>query len=218
MSSFVESFFSRSRGSRDLTSQGGASSSSSAPQKPDEEMASAAQQAAMEALDGLGRRKPSVLCHSVRATSDESDDYDEQLQEDVFLGKALFQEILQLTNAEMLLCQIKNTFYNLPVMSSMTSEDDTENPWQSAPTVMCVTAWRTKWPNMEAAHNRGECKPCAYFLYKPDGCRNSDDCPYCHLCRKGEIKRRKRKKIKELKAIVLSHTKLVVHFLLHQTR
>ena len=27
-----------------------------------------------------------------------------------------------------------------------------------------------------------------------------DDCPYCHLCRKGEIKRRKRKKIKELKA------------------
>ncbi|CAE7672934.1 unnamed protein product [Symbiodinium sp. CCMP2456] len=142
-------------------------------------MASAAQQAAMEV----------PLPTPLTDWADESDDYDEQLQEDVFLGK------VDLTSQ----LEIKNTFYNLPVMSSMTSEDDTDNPWQSAPTVMCVTAWRTKWPNMEAAHNRGECKPCAYFLYKPDGCRNSDDCPYCHLCRKGEIKRRKRKKIKELK-------------------
>ena len=25
---------------------------------------------------------------------------------------------------------------------------------------------------LEAAHNRGECKPCGYFLYKSDGCRN----------------------------------------------
>eukprot|EP00435_Cladocopium_sp_Y103_P010133 s2909_g2.t1 len=71
--------------------------------------------------------------------------------------------------------------------------------WQSAPPELVQNAWRTKFPKMEAAHNRGECKPCAYFLYKADGCRNSDNCPYCHLCRKGEIKRRKRKKIKALK-------------------
>mmetsp|Transcript_27809 Transcript_27809/g.52185 ORF Transcript_27809/g.52185 Transcript_27809/m.52185 type:complete len:189 (-) Transcript_27809:79-645(-) len=117
---------------------------------------------------------------------DEYDEgYDEQLQEDVFLGKL----------------EIKNTFYHVPLDSSMTEGQLTsENPWQSAPADLVQKAWRTKFPQMEAAHNRGECKPCAYFLYKSDGCRNSENCPYCHLCRKGEIKRRKRQKARELKA------------------
>ena len=123
-------------------------------------------------------------------------EYDEQLQEDVFLGKIDLSSQLE----------IKNTFYNLPVMSSMSPEDDPSNQWQSAPPELVQNAWRTKFPKMEAAHNRGECKPCAYFLYKQDGCRNSDNCPYCHLCRKGEIKRRKRKKIKALKAAAAGST------------
>ncbi|CAK8985508.1 unnamed protein product [Durusdinium trenchii] len=118
-------------------------------------------------------------------------DYDEQLQEDVFLGKVDLSDKLE----------IKNTFYNIPVDSSMREGDDpTGQNWSSAPPDLVQKSWRSRFPRMEAAHNRGECKPCAYFLYKPDGCRNSDQCPYCHLCRKGEIKRRKRKKIKALKA------------------
>ena len=203
----------------------------------------------------------------------------------------------------MLLRQIKNTFYNLPVMSSMTSEDDTDSrrlgapsvkrraptkrlgsdPWQSAPTVMCVTAWRTKPrprfmtclrqpADQSLTHHKvaqhGSCAqsgrvqvgPMVYILFRRCFIRSrstddfrpqsmelwqsealrilfvqarwmpqqhgssgfgytavpvariyvplmsllqtvqGDDCPYCHLCRKGEIKRRKRKKIKELKA------------------
>ncbi|CAE7848978.1 SLC8A1 [Symbiodinium microadriaticum] len=101
---------------------------------------------------------------------DWSDAYDEQLQEDVFLGKL----------------EIKNTFYNIPVASSMTEIHVTpDTNWKSAPAALVQKNWRTKFPEMEAAHNRGECKPCAYFLYKTDGCRNSENCPYCHLCRKG---------------------------------
>ncbi|CAE7654059.1 SLC8A1 [Symbiodinium sp. CCMP2456] len=120
---------------------------------------------------------------------DWSDAYDEQLQEDVFLGKL----------------EIKNTFYNIPVASSMTEIHVTpDTNWKSAPAALVQKNWRTKFPEMEAAHNRGECKPCAYFLYKTDGCRNSENCPYCHLCRKGEIKRRKRQRAKQLKAAAAS--------------
>mmetsp|Transcript_41892 Transcript_41892/g.90817 ORF Transcript_41892/g.90817 Transcript_41892/m.90817 type:complete len:168 (+) Transcript_41892:104-607(+) len=117
-------------------------------------------------------------------------DYNEQLQEDVFLGKL----------------EIKNTFYNIPVESSMTPEEKLEKEWTSAPPNLLQRSWRTKFPEMEAAHNRGECKPCGYFLYKADGCRNGDRCPYCHLCKKGEIKRRKRMKAKGSKESTASET------------
>mmetsp|Transcript_5206 Transcript_5206/g.12540 ORF Transcript_5206/g.12540 Transcript_5206/m.12540 type:complete len:278 (-) Transcript_5206:192-1025(-) len=42
------------------------------------------------------------------------------------------------------------------------------------------------------AHERGECRPCAFFLYKEDGCRWADSCSFCHLCPKGEIKARRK--------------------------
>mmetsp|Transcript_51212 Transcript_51212/g.94745 ORF Transcript_51212/g.94745 Transcript_51212/m.94745 type:complete len:287 (+) Transcript_51212:80-940(+) len=42
------------------------------------------------------------------------------------------------------------------------------------------------------AHERGECRPCAFFLYKDDGCRWGDSCSFCHLCPKGEIKARRK--------------------------
>ena len=52
-----------------------------------------------------------------------------------------------------------------------------------------------------------------------------DNCPYCHLCRKGEIKRRKRKKIKALKVwqedlekklykLVNLHVLVVYHYMI----
>lgn len=46
------------------------------------------------------------------------------------------------------------------------------------------------------AHLRGECKPCAYFMYKIDGCRQGDDCEFCHLCGKGELKKRRKERRK----------------------
>jgi len=41
-------------------------------------------------------------------------------------------------------------------------------------------------------HSVGKCKPCAFFHTK--GCQNGKECPFCHLCGRGEKKRRQREK------------------------
>jgi len=42
------------------------------------------------------------------------------------------------------------------------------------------------------AHRFGDCKPCAYAYSK--GCGNGVQCPFCHLCPPGELKRRQKAK------------------------
>lgn len=42
------------------------------------------------------------------------------------------------------------------------------------------------------AHRFGNCKPCAYAHSK--GCGNGVQCPFCHLCPAGELKRRQKAK------------------------
>eukprot|EP00930_Biecheleria_cincta_P067005 TRINITY_DN5336_c0_g1_i2.p1 TRINITY_DN5336_c0_g1~~TRINITY_DN5336_c0_g1_i2.p1 ORF type:complete len:213 (+),score=31.97 TRINITY_DN5336_c0_g1_i2:204-842(+) len=54
----------------------------------------------------------------------------------------------------------------------------------------------TKW----TLHERGECKPCAYFHHKQDGCRQGEDCEFCHLCGPEALKMRKKLKSKRMKA------------------
>jgi len=49
-------------------------------------------------------------------------------------------------------------------------------------------------------HDIRECQPCAYFHQKQDKCRKGFECDFCHFCEKGELKKRKRQKAKELKA------------------
>lgn len=44
-----------------------------------------------------------------------------------------------------------------------------------------------------------ECRPCAW-LYKPSGCKNGEQCHYCHTCPDGEIKLRKKLKVACLRA------------------
>jgi len=48
-------------------------------------------------------------------------------------------------------------------------------------------------------HERGECKPCAYFQHKQDGCRQGEDCPFCHLCSPEALKERKKLKLQRMK-------------------
>lgn len=48
-------------------------------------------------------------------------------------------------------------------------------------------------------HKNGQCTPCNYFWYKVDGCRQGSECSFCHLCPKGEIKKRKKDKLKQLR-------------------
>lgn len=55
--------------------------------------------------------------------------------------------------------------------------------------------------NGTQAHAIGQCTPCAYFWYKKDGCRLGEECKFCHLCQKGEIKKRKKVRIQQLKAV-----------------
>lgn len=48
-------------------------------------------------------------------------------------------------------------------------------------------------------HDSKKCKPCAYFFGKPDGCREGDDCRFCHLCPPGKLKEKKKEKKRRLK-------------------
>lgn len=41
-------------------------------------------------------------------------------------------------------------------------------------------------------HRLGNCKPCAFLHTK--GCKNGEECPFCHLCERGEKKRRQKEK------------------------
>lgn len=50
------------------------------------------------------------------------------------------------------------------------------------------------------AHMQGECRPCAYFWARGDGCRRGDDCDFCHLCDRDALKKAKKAKKLRLKA------------------
>lgn len=43
-------------------------------------------------------------------------------------------------------------------------------------------------------HGTGRCRPCGFLYKDANGCQNGADCPFCHMCPPGEIKRRKKEK------------------------
>jgi len=53
---------------------------------------------------------------------------------------------------------------------------------------------------MQLKHFMAECKPCAYFFHKEDGCRAGETCSFCHLCPPDELKKRKKQKAMVWKA------------------
>mmetsp|Transcript_47178 Transcript_47178/g.86589 ORF Transcript_47178/g.86589 Transcript_47178/m.86589 type:complete len:272 (-) Transcript_47178:150-965(-) len=127
-------------------------------------------------------------------------DYDEELQEDIYLR---LSEAGRETN-EVGYPPVKNTFLHYDVQSSDGQVDARGIKWCSAPTVVMENSFHTKnsqrMKEMQILHANGECKPCAYFLYKSDGCRQGDECQFCHLCQRGEIKKRKKEKKRALRA------------------
>lgn len=62
-----------------------------------------------------------------------------------------------------------------------------------------LAAKAAKLAERQLKHDRRECKPCAYFAFKSDGCRMGDDCEHCHLCDKRDSRRREKERAKELK-------------------
>merc|ERR1712232_125826 len=109
---------------------------------------------------------------------------------------------------------VKNTFLEVEEPLTQSMQRVRGSQWGTAPPEMLHHSFHTMAPpqadqaDLSAsqtaapaeAHYRGECKPCAYHVYKADGCRQGAACPFCHLCTRGEIKRRKRERAKSMKA------------------
>lgn len=104
---------------------------------------------------------------------------------------------------------VRNTFIHYDPFTSLNTEHTSgsfepppsQNRWSSAPGALLSREWRTKYPEMEALHARGECRPCAYVYHKEDGCRWGGACNFCHLCPPGAMKNKKKEKIRRLREI-----------------
>mmetsp|Transcript_38713 Transcript_38713/g.86661 ORF Transcript_38713/g.86661 Transcript_38713/m.86661 type:complete len:323 (+) Transcript_38713:85-1053(+) len=49
-------------------------------------------------------------------------------------------------------------------------------------------------------HAQGICRPCAWFWHE-SGCQNGEACEFCHLCPPGELKARRKHRVKLLRAL-----------------
>mmetsp|Transcript_143902 Transcript_143902/g.261814 ORF Transcript_143902/g.261814 Transcript_143902/m.261814 type:complete len:307 (-) Transcript_143902:108-1028(-) len=88
---------------------------------------------------------------------------------------------------------VRRTFIHFDNTVSLTRCD-------SAPDVLSETPFRRKYnPEMQEQHMRGDCRPCAYFVHKEDGCRLGVECQFCHLCPAEAVKKRKKEKVKAMK-------------------
>jgi hypothetical protein len=93
---------------------------------------------------------------------------------------------------------VRNTFIHF-------DEGDTglfSSAWHclSAPAILSQSeVEHSKYPVMEPAHIRGECRPCVYFTKKADGCRWGAECEFCHLCPEGSLQRKKKEKVKAIR-------------------
>lgn len=88
---------------------------------------------------------------------------------------------------------VRNTFIHIG------SEEEVQREWSSCPGMIMAKEFSTKYPAMEQAHIKGDCRPCAYFVHKGDGCRWGEECRFCHLCPPGNLKKKKKEKVKALK-------------------
>jgi len=67
--------------------------------------------------------------------------------------------------------------------------------WSSSPAIILSTEFHTKFPAMEAAHHRGDCRPCVYYTSKTDGCRQGENCAFCHLCPLGAHQKKRKERV-----------------------
>jgi hypothetical protein len=112
-------------------------------------------------------------------------EYDEDLQEDIFLERVFYPAAMP----------VKNTFIHY----AADGEEEEDKEWRSSPAKLLQKSFHTKYPSHEVAHHEGRCRPCAYHLYKIDGCRWGFNCQFCHLCKRGEIKKRKKEKSRAMR-------------------
>lgn len=92
---------------------------------------------------------------------------------------------------------VRNTFIHFAEACDGPGEPPFQ--WSSAPAIMMLKEFHTRYPKMEVAHLRGACRPCVYFTKKEDGCRWGADCEFCHLCPVGSVQRKRKEKVKALR-------------------
>lgn len=143
-----------------------------------------------------------VVKHSARESestsdgpiSDNTDSHEEELEVySPLKSECLVQDLIRATSDD-LTPPVKHTFIHFNSTVSLTR-------CNSAPGVLTRAPFSRKYnPEMQERHNRGDCRPCAYFVHKEDGCRWGTECQFCHLCPAEAVKRRKKEKVKALKA------------------
>ncbi|CAE8603991.1 unnamed protein product [Polarella glacialis] len=79
-------------------------------------------------------------------------------------------------------------------------------PWMEEPTCQAASADTSPVKSclLEEkflAHHLGKCKPCGYLYSKVDGCRQGDDCEFCHFCSLDDVKARKYSGKRQARAI-----------------
>eukprot|EP00929_Paragymnodinium_shiwhaense_P010478 TRINITY_DN11517_c0_g1_i1.p2 TRINITY_DN11517_c0_g1~~TRINITY_DN11517_c0_g1_i1.p2 ORF type:complete len:131 (-),score=31.02 TRINITY_DN11517_c0_g1_i1:310-702(-) len=103
---------------------------------------------------------------------------------------------------------IKNTFIHFEEAVEFGEQPSLRRSEKTCPDLVESKLFRTKsrLRREEAEskfelHARGDCRPCAYYAFKGDGCRMGEDCEFCHLCDRAETRRWKRARAKCLKVL-----------------
>mmetsp|Transcript_105605 Transcript_105605/g.182583 ORF Transcript_105605/g.182583 Transcript_105605/m.182583 type:complete len:240 (+) Transcript_105605:2-721(+) len=91
---------------------------------------------------------------------------------------------------------VRHTFVHFDVKTTLPNLSKS----RSAPEIMCKTSFqRLRNLEMEERHFKGECRPCAYFFHKVDGCRRGTECTFCHLCPPEAVKSKRKEKAQAMK-------------------
>ncbi|CAE8738571.1 unnamed protein product [Polarella glacialis] len=110
--------------------------------------------------------------------------------------------------------QVKNTFIHFHLTSdevegvlrrSSSSPAMLKTPGMEDPTCQAASAdtslVKILLEEKLLAHRLGKCKPCGYRYFKVDGCRQGDDCEFCHFCSLDDVKDRKHSSKRQARAI-----------------
>eukprot|EP00929_Paragymnodinium_shiwhaense_P013469 TRINITY_DN121314_c0_g1_i1.p1 TRINITY_DN121314_c0_g1~~TRINITY_DN121314_c0_g1_i1.p1 ORF type:complete len:125 (-),score=21.50 TRINITY_DN121314_c0_g1_i1:346-720(-) len=106
-----------------------------------------------------------------------------QKREDEHIEKPLLVELPE-----------KNTFIHFDLESDSSGERLPMRPTATCPDTVQRRPFRTKTFIAKrqlrriALHITGQCRPCAFFAFRADSCRLGEECKYCHLCTKEDIR------------------------------
>merc|ERR1712187_998835 len=84
-------------------------------------------------------------------------------------------------------------------IDDLSSTSPTESKTTHQESVVTDEAKAARLAEKERKHNCNECTPCFYFTFRDDGCRQGDDCEFCHLCTKKQCRKREKERLRAAK-------------------